>query len=201
MVYSDLNFMLLGKVLEALYGMPLEECLMRNLTEPLGLEKMAYHPPSSWDIAPSGFGNPVEEEMCAERGIAFSRWRPHEPIRGEVNDGNAHYFFKGVSGHAGVFADAPACEKFCRFFLETDLPLFVESQEEQAPGRGLGWQTGELYPEGCGHTGFTGTSFYISRKRNIGVAALTNRLFFPGPNPNPINEFRKSLHYAVLACL
>jgi CubicO group peptidase (beta-lactamase class C family) len=61
----------------------------------------------------------------------------------------------------------------------------------------LGWQTGELYPGGCGHTGFTGTSLYISRKGNIGVAALTNRLFFPGPNPHSLNEFRKALHQAV----
>ncbi|MDR3172606.1 MAG: serine hydrolase, partial [Treponema sp.] len=153
------------------------------------------------DIAPSGFGNPIEERMCAERGILFSDWRPHEPIRGEVHDGNAHYFFKGVAGHAGIFADAPACEGLCRFYLKTEQPLFIQAQEEQAPGRGLGWQTGELYPEGCGHTGFTGTSLYISRKRDIGVVALTNRLFYPGPNPNSLNEFRKALHHAVLACI
>jgi CubicO group peptidase (beta-lactamase class C family) len=200
-VYSDLNFMLLGKALEALHGIPLEACLREHLTGPLGLEKMAYRPPAHWDLAPSSFGNPVEEQMCAERGISFSFWRPHEPLRGEVNDGNAHYFFKGAAGHAGLFAGAPACEKLCRFYLTAEEGLFVRAQEEQAPGRGLGWQTGEIYPGGCGHTGFTGTSLYISRKRNIGVAALTNRLFFPGPNPNPLNEFRKALHYAVFACL
>jgi CubicO group peptidase (beta-lactamase class C family) len=200
-VYSDLNFMLLGKMLETLHGIPLEDCLQRNLTEALALGKMAYHPPPSWDTAPSSYGNPIEEAMCAERGITFSRWRPHEPLWGEVNDGNAHYFFKGAAGHAGIFADAPACEKLCRFFLETELPLFIEAQEEQAPGRGLGWQVGELYPDGCGHRGFTGTSLYISRRRNIGVAALTNRLFFPEPNPNPADEFRKALHQAVLACV
>jgi CubicO group peptidase (beta-lactamase class C family) len=199
--YSDLNFMLLGKILEALYGAALEECLERNLAGLVEPDKMAYRPPPAWDIAPSSFGNPIEERMCAERGIAFSRWRPHEPLRGEVNDGNAHYFFKGAAGHAGIFADAPACEKLCRFYLETGLPLFVEAQQEQAPGRGLGWQLGELYPDGCGHTGFTGTSLYISRERDIGVAALTNRLFYPGPNPHSLNEFRKSLHQAVLACI
>jgi CubicO group peptidase (beta-lactamase class C family) len=200
-VYSDLNFMLLGKILEALHGMSLEEYLKRNLAALVEPDKMAYRPPGGWDLAPSSFGNPIEEQMCAEGGIEFSRWRPHEPLRGEVNDGNAHYFFKGTAGHAGIFAGAGACEKLCRFYLETELPLFAEAQEEQAPGRGLGWQLGELYPEGCGHTGFTGTSLYISRKRNIGVVALTNRLFYPGPNPNSLNEFRKALHHTVFACI
>ncbi|MDR2094167.1 MAG: beta-lactamase family protein [Treponema sp.] len=200
-VYSDINFMLLGMVLEALYRLPLDQCLKHNLTTPLELGKMAYRPPAAWDTAPSGFGNPIEEDMCAERGIVFSGWRPHEPLRGEAHDGNAYYFFKGIAGHAGLFADALSCEKLCRLYLETDIPLFIEAQKEQAPGRGLGWQVGELYPDGCGHTGFTGTSLYISRKRDIGVAALTNRLFCPAPNPNPLNEFRNSLHRAVLACI
>jgi CubicO group peptidase (beta-lactamase class C family) len=205
-VYSDLNFMLLGKVLEALYGMSLEECLRKNLTEPLEIDRMSYRPPAHWDLAPSSFGNPVEEEMCVEGGFSFSGWRPHKPLRGEVNDGNAHYFFKGVAGHAGLFADAPACEKLCRFYLAAEDPLFIEAQREQAPGRGLGWQTGEIYPGGCGHTGFTGTSLYISREGNIGVVALTNRLFFPESNPQVqaprnLNEFRKALHHAVFACL
>ena len=44
-VYSDMNFMLLGKVLEQKRGLPLEECLWRFLTVPLGLGKMMYRPP------------------------------------------------------------------------------------------------------------------------------------------------------------
>ena len=135
--------------------------------------------------------------MCAERGIAFAGWRPHEPVRGQVNDGNAYYYFGGVAGSAGLFATAGAYEKLGRFFLNAEASLFVESQKEQEPTRGLGWQVGEMYPEGCGHTGFTGTSLYISRKRNLGVVAFTNRLFFPEENPNNPNEFRSALHRAV----
>lgn len=219
-VYSDLNFMLLGKILEAVTKMSLEDCLRKNLTGPGGLlelsgeDKMLYRPDSAWDIAPSSYGNPIEEKMCAERGIflsklpncsnlsRFSGGRPHEPVRGQVNDCNAHYCFGGVAGSAGIFATVGAYEKLCQFYMNTDIPLFVESQEECEPGRGLGWQVGgEVYPEGCGHGGFTGTSVYLSRRRNVGVVAFTNRLFFPEENPNDMDDFRRALHRAVIECV
>lgn len=201
MVYSDLNFMLLGKVLEKLHAMPLEECLRRNLAMPLGLGEMTYCPDPSLDIAPSCFGNPIEEAMCAERGLSFDGWRAHEPVRGQANDGNAHYYFGGVAGSAGIFATADAYQRLCQFHMRTDIPVFTRAQTECAPGRGLGWQLGALYPQGCGHTGFTGTSVYLSRLLNIGVVAFTNRLYYPHPNPNATNAFRLALHEAVVGCL
>jgi CubicO group peptidase (beta-lactamase class C family) len=142
MVYSDLNFMILGKVLEARYGLPLDKCLEQNLVLPLGLGRMTYRPDLSWDIAPSGYGNPHEEEMCAERGIAFSQFRSGKPIRGQVHDGNAYYYFNGAAGHAGIFADTAAYEKLCQFYLNTKSSIFLEAQEDQAEGRGLGFQLG-----------------------------------------------------------
>ncbi len=199
MVYSDLNFMLLGKAIERATGMPLAESLQKLLVEPLGLGKMTYNPDKAWDLAPSCYGNPIEESMCKERGIAFSGWRPHEPVYGEANDGNAHYRFNGVAGSAGIFANAEAYQRLCQFHMNTKSPLLLSAQEEHAPGRGLGWQRGDMYPEGCGHTGFTGTSMYLSRKLNVGVVAFTNRLFFKEPNPNPTNDYRRALHQAVTA--
>lgn len=201
MVYSDLNFMLLGKLLEATYGMPLDQCLQENLVRPLSLGRMTYHPSSDWDIAPSCYGNPIEEEMCRERGISFAGWRPHEPVIGQANDGNAYYYYGGVAGSAGVFADAAAYENLCRFYMNTDSPLLLSAQEEHAPTRGLGLQVSDMYPEGCGHTGFTGTSIYFSRKLNIGVVAFTNRLFFKEKNTNMTNDFRRALHRAVVGLL
>jgi CubicO group peptidase (beta-lactamase class C family) len=58
-----------------------------------------------------------------------------------------------------------------------------------------------MYPEGCGHTGFTGTSIYLSRTLNIGVVAFTNRLFYNEGNPNATNEFRRALQRAVIDAL
>ncbi len=202
MVYSDLNFMLLGKVLEQVRRKPLDRCLQEDLVQPLGLGKMTYLPNQSLSIVPSSYGNPIEENRCKERNLTFASFRPAgQPVRGEANDGNAHYYFGGVSGHAGIFADAVAWERLCRFCMNCGDPLIIASQKEQpgAPGRGLGFQTGVSYPHGCGHTGFTGTGIYFSSSHDVGVVSLTNRLFYPKENPNATWEFRRALHEAVFA--
>ena len=201
-VYSDLNFMLLGKLLEKTRGKPLERCLREDLAEPLGLGRIRYLPGAGEKTVPSSFGNPIEKRMCAERGLSFGGFRPDDaPVRGQVNDGNCHYYFGGVSGHAGIFADAAAYERLCRYFMNTDSPLLQRAQREQpdAPGRGLGFQTGMTYPHGCGHTGFTGTSIYFSRGYRIGAVAFTNRLYFREESGKDLSEFRRALHEAVFA--
>ena len=196
-VYSDLNFMLLGKLLERKSGLPLDACLDEHLVKPLSLGRMTYRADPAWDIAPSCYGNPIEEEMCLARGISFDGWRDHTAVRGEVNDGNAFYYFGGAAGSAGIFADIHAYRRLCQFYLRAASPLLLQAQTECVPGRGLGLQVGDMYPDGCGHTGFTGTSIYFSRKLGIGAVAFTNRLFFPHPNPNPTNDFRRALHRAL----
>ena len=201
-VYSDLNFMLLGKLLERVQGKPLARCLREDLVEPLGLGQMTYLPDPALPIVPGCCGNGIEEEMCAQRGIAFDGFRPaDQPVRGQVNDGNAWYYFGGVSGHAGIFADTLAYQRLCQYFMNAAEPLLADAQREQpgAPGRGLGLQTGISYPHGCGHTGFTGTGIYFSRERDVGVVSFTNRLFYPHPNENATWEFRRALHEAVFA--
>ncbi len=201
-VYSDLNFMLLGKLLERVRGKPLDRCLREDLTEPFALGRMAYRPDPAWPLVPSSYGNPIEEEMCRERGFSFGGFRPADrPVRGEVNDGNSWYYFGGVAGHAGIFADAEAFEKLCRFYMTAEDPLLKEAQREQAgaPGRGLGLQTGMSYPHGCGHTGFTGTGIYFSREADIGVVSFTNRLFCRQKNENATWEFRRALQEAAFA--
>ena len=202
MVYSDLNFMLLGVLLEGVRGKPLPRCLEEDLAVPLGLGEMLYRPKETRNIIPSCFGNPIEMDMCAERGISFDGFRPlGVSVAGTVNDGNCHYFFQDAAGHAGIFATAEAYQKLCQFYLNTDDALLLEAQREQksAPGRGIGLQTGILYPHGCGHTGFTGTSIYFSREYDVGVVAFTNRLYFKERNQHNLMDFRRALHEAMFA--
>ena len=201
-VYSDLNFMLLGKLLEETRGKPLARCLREDLAIPLGLGNITYLPDAGSGIIPSSYGNPIEEDMCRERGLSFDGFRPRgEAVRGAANDGNCHYYFGGVSGHAGIFADTLAYQRLCQYFMNAESPLLLRAQREQpdAPGRGLGLQTGISYPRGCGHTGFTGTGIYFSWDCDIGVISFTNRLFYPEENPNATWEFRRALHEAAFA--
>lgn len=198
-VYSDMNFMLLGKVLEAVRQKSLPQCLA-DLKRQLGATHLEYLCKDTENMAPSSYGNGIEEGMCAERGLVFDGFRSKaEPVLGSVNDGNAHYFFGDVAGHAGVFADVDAYERIGRLYLTSDSALLARSMTEQEEGRGLGWQVEpSLFPEGCGHTGFTGTSIWVSKAHDLGVILFTNRLFYPERNPNATNECRRALHQAVL---
>ncbi|MBR5109266.1 MAG: beta-lactamase family protein [Clostridia bacterium] len=201
-VYSDLNFMLLGLIIRQAQGKPLERCLREDLAEPLCLGRMTYLPDPALPLIPVSFGNPIETRMCRDRGIAFDGFRPpDQPVRGQANDGNSWYYFHGVAGHAGIFAEAGAYERLCQYWMRSADPLFREAQKEQpgAPGRGLGLQTGISYPHGCGHTGFTGTGVYFSTEYDVGVVSFTNRLFYRRENPNAAWEYRRALQEAVFA--
>ena len=200
MVYSDLNFMLLGQLLERLQGKPLQKCLEEDLAARLSLPRMVYRPPLDWPLIPSDYGNAIEMRMCRERHIAFYGFRPlGTPVIGTVNDGNTHYYFDDVSGLAGIFADTLSYEKLCRFYMNTASPLLREAQRERkdAPTRGLGLQTGNSYPNGCGHTGFTGTSIYFSSEDNIGAVIFTNRLFFKDGQVKVLTDLRSEIHHCV----
>ncbi len=199
--YSDINFIILGRLVEEIMQLPLSQCVQALLSRSLSLSGFCYCPDSSLPIAPSSYGNPIEEEMCRERGIVFSGWRSHETVKGQVNDGNAFYYFKGVAGHAGLFSDVASYEALCRLYLNTGSPLLQCAMEEQAPGRGLGFQVGDMYPMGCGHTGFTGTAIYISRAKDLGVVAFTNRLYYEERNQNGTNDYRRALFQALADCV
>ena len=202
MVYSDMNFMLLGKVLERVKGKDLRAC-QQDLKSLLGAGRMDYPQAgasfsASDNIAPSCFGNAIEEHMVAERGLIFRQWRSKDRPTIGVNDGNAHYFFDDAAGHAGIIADADAYERLGRLYLTSEDPVLISSMQDVGCGRGLGWQIDPLlYPEGCGHTGFSGTYIYVCRSKGFGVVALANRLAFRVAHGTNTNEFRRALADAV----
>jgi len=199
-VYSDLNFMLLGLVLTEVTGLTLREALDRYIHGRLGIRDIAYGPIEPSLCAPSCYGNPIEKRMCAERGLSFDGWRPDGvAVYGSCNDGNAHYYWHGASGHAGIFATSDALARLCRFYMTTDLPFFREAMDTTVGERGLGFDKSVTYPEGCGHSGFTGTAIWFSRAHHIGCVLLSNRLFFPEGHPARItNEWRRAVFYALL---
>lgn len=207
MIYSDLNFMLLGKILEGVSGFPLKPAMRDFVCGPLKLADTGYRP-SAGPFASTEFGNRIEKKMVADLGLAFDGWRPDDrPFLGEPDDGNCHYYFDGAAGHAGVFSTARDLCALGRLYLDPASHagylspcLAADAIVDQGDGRGLGFQLGELYPEGgCGHTGFTGTYLYLNKARSLAVALLANRLHVE--SPQNINEFRKAMAQAVLAAL
>ncbi|WP_221565379.1 serine hydrolase [Alkalihalobacillus sp. TS-13] len=202
--YSDLNFILLGKVIEKTTGEPLEQAFNRLIKEPLNLKTMAYGPVDQGNVAATEFGNQIEMNMCEERRLSFDNWRnTNEPLCGEVNDGNTHYFFNGVSSHAGLFADIEDVCKIGGIYTEPDLAekagidaKFIEAAGTNLVGnRGLGFEFSSVFPEGFGHTGFTGTSMFIHHPTKAVAILLTNRLH--QTIPGNINALRTAVHETV----
>ena len=200
MAYSDLNFMLLGLIFTQVTGLSLREGLEHYIKGPLGISDLSYGPVDPGLCAPSCYGNQIEQRMCAERGISFQGWRPNGvPVRGSCNDGNAYYYWRGASGHAGAFATSAALVRLCQFYMTTQKPVLLRAMAENVCGRGLGFDKSAVFPDGCGHSGFTGTSLWLSREHHIGAVILTNKYFrSQGEPPGTSNEFRRDVHYALL---
>lgn len=200
MAYSDLNFMLLGVIFQQVTGLTLREGLERYFGGKLGIRDIAYGPIDPVLAAPSCYGNQIEQRMCAERGLSFDGWRPNgTEVRGTCNDGNAYYYWHGASGHAGVFAPSSALTKLCQFYLTTELPFFRRAMDTTVSERGLGFDKSDVFPDGCGHSGFTGTSLWISREHQLGAVILTNKYYrTEGEPPGNSNEFRRAVHYGLL---
>lgn len=119
--YSDLGFMTLGYIVEAVSGKSLDQYVLTEIYQPLGLNKTLYNPTTKFgidNIAATSLGNAYEYKMVDEEKYpnfgydttkdqllfkAFTGWRKHV-LRGEVNDGNAAMATNGVAGHAGLFS-------------------------------------------------------------------------------------------------
>ncbi|PKL06918.1 MAG: hypothetical protein CVV53_01835 [Spirochaetae bacterium HGW-Spirochaetae-9] len=206
-VYSDLNYMLLGKIVESVSGFPLKAAMRDIVCGPLKLADTGYKLERG-PFAATEFGNRIEKKMVDDLGLVFLSWRPDGiPFVGEPDDGNCHYFFGGVAGHAGVFSTARDLCALGKLYLDPNghngflSPSLVEEAcQDQGGNRGLGFQLGELYPGGgFGHTGFTGTYLYLNRESHLAVALLANRLHVEAPQN--INELRKEIVLAALRSL
>ncbi len=182
-VYSDINFILLGEIVHRLSGLPENQYVKRILFDPLGMKETGYLP------------SPALKPRIAPTETL----KDGEILRGVVDDPTARYM-GGVAGHAGVFSTADDLGKFCQMMLDGGDELFspatiAKFTSPQTPTgvpaaaqsilRGVGWDIqspysgarGELFPVGSfGHTGFTGTSFWIDPASQTYVVLLTNSI-------------------------
>ena len=132
-VYSDANFILLGRIIERLHSAPLDQIVERAISDRLGLRNTGFRQNVGGRerIAASEKGNVFERQTCVELGYFGSSdgglktpvtvVPGSDPFRsdviwGEVHDGNA-YFMGGVAGHAGVFSIAEEVFKIAQQFL------------------------------------------------------------------------------------
>lgn len=198
--YSDLGFMLLGRIIETVTGQRLADAVRHLVIEPMGLAGVAYARPVGADVAASAYGDAAERRMVATgepypviEPIPEHDWRSGQ-IVGEVNDGNAFGVFDGVSGHAGLFGQPSDLLRFAytmaHYGDHTELwrPEVVEQflAPGPDPGRHLGfrsWEAGGVTV--YGHPGFVGCVVGFAPQTGASVAMCTNRLLTRGtPTPN-----------------
>jgi len=182
-VYSDLGFMMLGRIVEIIGKNALDSFAQENIFKPLGMEHTGFNIPAAW------------RERCA--ATEQCPWRG-KLMRGEVHDENA-YAVGGVSGHAGLFAPAGDLARFCRGLLggkllkpETIAMMARPGAVARYPWQVLGWKI-DPWAEGSeghlrsrraiGHTGWTGTSFWLDLDSHHFVILLSN-------TPHPTRDLR-----------
>jgi CubicO group peptidase (beta-lactamase class C family) len=217
-VYSDLNAVILGKLVEKISGKDLNQYCIDNIFLPLDMQNTMFVPDDSRKdkIAPT------EEDTY---------WRGRL-LQGEVHDETTS-MLNGVSGNAGLFSNARDIYKLMsvllndgryynpytrslkeeRMFDEFTVELFTKKYTDvlYENSRALGWDTkpldsstkyripcGELISENCfGHTGYTGTSVWCDRERKIIVILLTNRVY-PSRSNYGIRDIRPEIHNAAI---
>lgn len=178
--YSDINFLLLGEIVQRVTGRRLNDFVAGEVFQPLQMTDTAFLPP------PSKLARVAPTEQQGE-----------SVLRGVVHDPTARRM-GGVAGHAGLFTTAADLARFARLLLnggELDgvrlfqpatvrLMTSVQTPEAVRERRGLGWDIdspyagprGRHFPIGSyGHTGWTGTSIWIDPFSRTFVIFLSNR--------------------------
>ncbi|MBK8466737.1 MAG: serine hydrolase [Chloracidobacterium sp.] len=216
-VYSDLNFLLLGYRLASMSEQnSLEDKSRKEIFSPLGLKDTFFNPPAELKmrLAASEKGNQYEQNTCRELfpelRIPHSAFRTHQ-IWGEVHDGNA-YFMGGIAGHAGLFSTAEETFKIAQQFLPNYTTLlkpetcelfrtnFTKGMNED---RSFAFQLAstkdstagsKMSRESFGHLGFTGTSLWIDPVKERVFILLTNRTHNHALPFVNINSVRRRFH-------
>ena len=178
--YSDINFILLGEIVQRVSRMPLEVLVQREIYAPLRMTDTGYLP--------------SKEKLSR---IAPTEVVDGKPWRGVVHDPTSRHM-GGVAGHAGLFTTAADLARYARMLLNLGqldgvrifkpetvrLMTSVQSPPAISAKRGLGWDIdtafsgprGDVFPIGSyGHTGWTGGSLWIDPFSKTFLIFLSNR--------------------------
>jgi beta-N-acetylhexosaminidase len=184
--YSDLNFILLQKIVERISGVSLDAYVHKNFYQPLNLNKTMYNPLKKGEnlanIAPTEVDN----------------YFRYQTVHGQVHD-MAAAMFGGVCGNAGLFSTAEDLSIIVqmllnggmyagkRYFKKTTVDLFTSNHGNDR--RGYGWDkppfnvknsnpaADECSAKTFGHQGFTGTCIWADPEYDLQFIFLSNRTF------------------------
>lgn len=185
-VYSDFFFILAPRVVESMIEEDFTTYINENFYAPLGATTVTYNPTKKF---------PKNRIVPTEHDYYFR----HEPIHGTVHDEGA-IMLGGISGHAGLFANANDLAKLMQMYLDMGeyggeryissetLKKFSTTQFPETNHRALGFdkpyirngksintaQSASL--ASFGHTGFTGTMVWMDPEQDLLYVFLSNRV-------------------------
>lgn len=192
--YSDLGFQYLYEAFPYLTDASLEDYVQTHFYDSLGLTRLTYRPLEKF---------PVARLVPTENDTA---WR-HRLIRGYVHDPMVA-LYGGAGGSAGLFGTAHDVAVMAQMLLQNGryggyryidsatVALFSCAAFSSAKNRrGGGFDKRPLEedapspcalsasPASFGHSGFTGTYFWVDPEKEIVYVFLSNRVH-PYPKPN-----------------
>lgn len=216
--YSDVDYMLLGLIVEKVSGKDLDTYVKEEFYDKLGLTHTMFNP-LEHGVTKDKVAATELNGNTRDGAIEFINAR-HDTVWGQVHDEKAFYSMKGVSGHAGLFSNARELAKLGqvmvnlggyddnKFFDRTTFDHFIKPKDINS-SFGLGWRrqgdfiykwafSGLSEKDTIGHTGWTGTLTIVSPKENLVVVLLTNAKNSPVINnkENP-NGFYGNHYYTT----
>ncbi len=209
-IYSDNDFIYLGKIVEAVSGLPLNEYVQKEFYVPLGLSAAGFKPRQYLPLKRIA---PTEDEVQFRRQL----------IRGDVHDPGAA-MFGGVAGHAGLFSTAYDIAVIMqmlmngghfngRHYLRKETIGLFTAYHSKFSRRGLGFDKPEkdnntrpepypclsASPQSFGHTGFTGTCTWADPVNKLVYVFLSNRVTPKGGDNTLLLKMnvRPAIHEAI----
>ena len=190
--YSGLFFCLIPEIIKNLTGENLDKYLNDKFYSPMGLSA-TFNPLNKYNIekiVPTEIDNNFRKEL----------------VQGTVHDETAA-IMGGISANAGLFSNAEDLSIILKMILNKGIhdnkqmidsetiKLFTKNhiKNDSLNNRGLGFDKvrivseNKIYPneklsnKSFGHTGFTGTMFWVDPENDLIVVFLTNRVY---PNRN-----------------
>ncbi len=199
-VYSDNDFIFLGKIIEEVSGMPLDQYVLKTFYSKMGMASTCFTPRVRF---PRDAIVPTETEKHFRQ----------QTTQGDVHDEGAS-MFGGVAGHAGLFSNAYDLSLLYQMllnggelngenYLKPETIKLFTSYGSNTSRRGLGFDKPEkdnatskepypsslVSPETYGHTGFTGTCVWVDPKYEIVYIFLSNRVY-PTRNNNKLGQMQ-----------
>ena len=200
--YSCPAFILLGRILEKIFGERLDSAFERLVANPLGMGESEFLPDMSRDIL---------------------NFHPTEELYGRVHDYNCRHL-GGICGNAGLFSNLADMTVYAKMLLSCGAPIISRDTFELAAinhtagmneSRGLGFlfvderyeQAGGLFSVGSiGHCGHTGQSVFVDRESGLYVIILSDATVstvkkYGKEKYAEVKQMRADIHAAIKADL